>query len=207
MEQNLDRAEAIIDAYGCDQSNLIAIMQEMQGEYKYLSEGALTLIAEKLGISTAKVYSVATFYENFSLEAKGRHIIKVCTGTACHVRKSGPIYDSLRDALGLTGKRKTSADGLFTLETVACLGACGLAPVMTIDGEVHAKMTPEDALALVEDIRRRRRPPHETGKDDAGQLPRVPGQRPQRPEAERAGALYPDLRRHRLHRRRRHEDL
>ena len=146
---------AIIDAYGCDQSNLIAIMQEIQGEYKYLSEGALTLIAEKLGISTAKVYSVATFYENFSLEAKGRHIIKVCTGTACHVRKSGPIYDSLRDALGLTGKRKTSADGLFTLETVACLGACGLAPVMTIDGEVHAKMTPEDALALVEDIRRK----------------------------------------------------
>ena len=140
---------------GCDQSNLIAIMQEIQGEYKYLSEGALTLIAEKLGISTAKVYSVATFYENFSLEAKGRHIIKVCTGTACHVRKSGPIYDSLRDALGLTGKRKTSADGLFTLETVACLGACGLAPVMTIDGEVHAKMTPEDALALVEDIRRK----------------------------------------------------
>ena len=119
MEQNLDRAEAIIDAYGCDQSNLIAIMQEIQGEYKYLSEGALTLIAEKLGISTAKVYSVATFYENFSLEAKGRHIIKVCTGTACHVRK------------------------------------CGLAPVMTIDGEVHAKMTPEDALALVEDIRRK----------------------------------------------------
>ena len=89
--------------------------------YKYLSEGALTLIAEKLGISTAKVYSVATFYENFSLEAKGRHIIKVARpGTACHVRKSGPIYDSLRDALGLTGKRKTSADGLFTLETVAC---------------------------------------------------------------------------------------
>ena len=79
MEQNLERAEAIIDAYGCEQSNLIAIMQEIQGEYKYLSEGALTLIAEKLGISTAKVYSVATFYENFSLEAKGRHIIKVCT--------------------------------------------------------------------------------------------------------------------------------
>ena len=147
MEQNLDRAEEIISAYGCEQSNLIAIMQEIQGEYKYLSEAALTLIAEKLGISTAKVYSVATFYENFSLEAKGRHIIKVC------VRKSGPIYDALRDALGLTGKRKTSADGLFTLETVACLGACGLAPVMTVDGEVHSKMTPEAAVALVEEIR------------------------------------------------------
>ena len=140
--------------YGCEQSNLIAIMQEMQGEYKYLSEEALMLVAEKLGISTAKVYSVATFYENFSLEAKGRHIIKVCAGTACHVRKSQPIYDAIRDYLGLTGKKKTSADGMFTLETVACLGACGLAPVMTIDGEVHAKMTPEAALELLERMRK-----------------------------------------------------
>ena len=121
MEQNLDRAEAIIDAYGCDQSNLIAIMQEMQGEYKYLSEGALTLIAEKLGISTAKVYSVATFYENFSLEPRAGTSSRYAPARPATSRKSGPIYDSLRDALGLTGKRKTSADGLFTLETVACL--------------------------------------------------------------------------------------
>lgn len=144
----------IIDQYGCDQSHLIAIMQDIQAKYKYLSEDALTLVAEKLGISTAKVYSVATFYENFSLEAKGRHIIKVCAGTACHVRKSQPIYDAIRDYLGLTGKKKTSPDGMFTLETVACLGACGLAPVMTVDGEVHAKMTPEAALALLEQMRK-----------------------------------------------------
>ena len=153
MSNELTRASEIIDSYGCQQCNLIAIMQEIQAEYKYLSEEALTLVAEKLGISTAKVYSVATFYENFSLEAKGKHIIKVCAGTACHVRKSQPIYDAIHDYLGLTGKKKTSADGMFTLETVACLGACGLAPVMTIDGEVHAKMTPEAALALLEDIR------------------------------------------------------
>ena len=151
---SMDRVDQIIDSYGCQRHHLIAIMQEIQSEYKYLSEEALTLIAEKLGISTAKVYSVATFYENFSLEAKGRHIIKVCQGTACHVRKSQPIYDAIRDYLGLTGKKKTSADGMFTLETVACLGACGLAPVMTIDGEVHAKMTPEAALALLEQMRK-----------------------------------------------------
>lgn len=155
MGREKSNAVAIIERYGCDQSNLIAIMQEIQAEQKYLSEDVLTLIAEKLGISTAKVYSVATFYENFSLEAKGKYIIRVCAGTACHVRKSQPIYDALRDYLGLTGKRKTSADGLFTLETVACLGACGLAPVMTIDGEVHAQMTPETALALLADIRKR----------------------------------------------------
>ena len=154
INKELTRANEIIENYGCDQSNLIAIMQEIQAEYKYLSEDTLTLIAEKLGVSTAKVYSVATFYENFSLEAKGKYIIKVCAGTACHVRKSQPIYDAIHDYLGLTGKKKTSADGMFTLETVACLGACGLAPVMTIDGEVHAKMTPEAALALLEDIRK-----------------------------------------------------
>ena len=154
MSNALTRASEIIDSYDCKQSNLIAILQEIQAEYNYLSEEALTLVAEKLGVSTAKVYSVATFYENFSLEAKGKHIIKVCAGTACHVRKSGPIYDAIRDYLGLEGKKKTSADGMFTLETVACLGACGLAPVMTIDGEVHAKMTPEAALALLEQIRK-----------------------------------------------------
>ena len=154
INKELTRANEIIDSYGCQQCNLIAIMQEIQAEYKYLSEDTLTLIAEKLGVSTAKVYSVATFYENFSLEAKGKYIIKVCAGTACHVRKSQPIYDAIHDYLGLTGKKKTSADGMFTLETVACLGACGLAPVMTIDGEVHAKMTPEAALALLEDIRK-----------------------------------------------------
>ena len=154
MSNELIRAVEIIESYDCDQANLIAIMQEIQAEYKYLSEEALLLVAEKLGISAAKVYSVATFYENFSLEAKGKYVIKVCAGTACHVRKSGPIYDAIHDYLGLTGKKKTSADGMFTLETVACLGACGLAPVMTIDGEVHAKMTPEAALALLEDIRK-----------------------------------------------------
>ena len=149
------RTEEIIRSYDYDPSNLIAILQDIQAEYKYLSEESLTTVAEELGISTAKVYSVATFYENFSLEAKGKHIIKVCAGTACHVRKSGPIYDAVREYLGLTGKKKTSADGEFTLETVACLGACGLAPVMTIDGEVHSKMTPEAALALLEDIRKK----------------------------------------------------
>ena len=153
MKKGLEKANEIIESYGCKQENLIAIMQEIQLEYKYLSEEALTLVAEKLGVSTAKVYSVATFYENFSLEQKGKHIIKVCAGTACHVRKSQPIFDAIYEYLGLSGKRKTSADGMFTLETVACLGACGLAPVMTVDGEVYAKMTPESAVALLAEIR------------------------------------------------------
>ncbi len=154
-EAMLRRAEEIIDSYGCKRENIIAIMQDIQAEYKYLSQEVLEKIAEKLNIGVAKVYSVATFYENFSLEAKGKYIVKVCNGTACHVRKSQPIYDGLREYLGLQGKQKTSADQLFTLETVACLGACSLAPAMTINDEVHAKMTPEAAINLLEDIRRK----------------------------------------------------
>lgn len=153
MNTNRERVLSIIAEHGSDSSSLIAILQDVQAAYNYLSEENLTLIADTLGISISKVYSVATFYENFSLEAKGKHIIKVCAGTACHVRKSGPIYDAVYEYLGLHGKKKTSDDGLFTLETVACLGACGLAPVMTIDGEVHAKMDPETALALLAEIR------------------------------------------------------
>lgn len=155
MNTSKEKVLSIIAEHGNSSSNLIAILQDVQAEYNYLSEENLTLIADTLGLSVSKVYSVATFYENFSLEAKGRHIIKVCAGTACHVRKSGPIYDAVYEYLGLHGKKKTSDDGLFTLETVACLGACGLAPVMTIDGEVHAKMDPEAALALLEEIRRK----------------------------------------------------
>ena len=155
MKQQLAKVEQIVENYDCEPSNLIAIMQEIQTEFNYLSEAALEKIAEMLEIPISRVYSVATFYENFSLEAKGEHIIKVCTGTACHVRKSEPIYNALREELKLTGKKKTSDDGKFTLETVACLGACGLAPGVTIDGEVHSKMTPEAAVALINGIRRK----------------------------------------------------
>lgn len=154
MTKDLTRVEEIIASYGGETHQLIAIMQDIQSEYKYLSEDMLCLVAKQLDLSIAKVYSVATFYENFSLESKGKYIIRVCAGTACHVRKSEPIYDAIYKELGLSGKQKTSADGLFTLETVACLGACGLAPVMTINDTVHAKMTPESALALLAELRK-----------------------------------------------------
>ena len=153
-EISMDRVDAIVDSYGCQRHHLIAIMQDIQAEYKYLSPEVLERIAQKLDIGVAKVYSVATFYENFSLEAKGKYIIKVCDGTACHVRKSQPIYNAIREYLELEDKQKTSADSLFTLETVACLGACGLAPVVTVNDQVHSKMTPELAIELLEHLRK-----------------------------------------------------
>ena len=111
--------------------------------------------AQKLDISQSKIYGVATFYENFSLGAKGKNIIKICDGTACHVRKSVPILNAVYKELGLTEKKHTTDDMLFTVETVSCLGACGLAPVITINDHVHPKMTPESAIELVQAIKKK----------------------------------------------------
>ena len=153
-----ESCDAVVDQilahYEHRPSALIAVMQDVQAQYRYLPAEAIEQIAEGLGISVAKAYSVATFYENFSLEAKGKHIIRICDGTACHVRRSIPILEALRRELGVSEKKKTTDDMLFTLETISCLGACGLAPVMTLDDKVHPAMTPEKALALIDEIRK-----------------------------------------------------
>ena len=153
MNPQTERAAAIVEQYGCKTENLIAILQDIQAAYNYLSEANLTLVAQRLGISVSKVYSVATFYENFSFEAKGKYVIKVCDGTACHVRHSTPVLEALWKELGLSKKKHTTDDMMFTVETVSCLGACGLAPTMMVNDQAHPSMTPEKALALIEELR------------------------------------------------------
>ena len=148
-----DKTDEIIEHYGRKASSLIPIMQDVQAEYRYLPGELLTYIASKIGITKAKAYSVATFYENFSLEPKGKYIIKICDGTACHVRKSIPILETLRKELGLSDKKHTTDDMLFTVETVSCLGACGLAPAVMVNDTVHGSMTPEKAIEMLEKIR------------------------------------------------------
>ena len=148
-----DKADEIIAAHGEHQAALIPIIQDIQSEYRYLPPELLSYVAQKLGINEAKAYSVATFYENFSFEPKGKYIIKVCDGTACHVRKSIPILEALQKELGLSRKKHTTDDMLFTVETVSCLGACGLAPTLTVNNEVHPSMTPEKALELITELR------------------------------------------------------
>lgn len=145
--------EDIVDRHGNAPASLIAVLQDIQQEYRYVPEAAMEAVAAKMGISSAKIYSVATFYENFSLEPKGKYVIKICDGTACHVRKSIPILNELKKMLALDESRHTTPDGLFTLETVSCLGACGLAPVFTINDKVYAKMTPETARAVIGTLR------------------------------------------------------
>ena len=145
--------DSVLQKYDCDKTRFIAIMQEIQNEYKFLPKDALKYVAEKVDESEAELYGVATFYENFSMNEKGKYIIKVCNGTACHVRKSDDVQEAIYAATGLTPEDHISSDGLFTIERVACLGACSLAPVCTVNGVVHASMTPEKAHALIQELR------------------------------------------------------
>lgn len=145
--------DGIIDDLGCRPSSIIAMLQSIQEHYRYLPKDIFPYLSEKVGISQAKIYSIATFYENFSLEPKGRYVIKVCDGTACHVRNSIPILNTLRKELGLSASKATTDDLLFTVETVSCLGACGLAPVLTVNDKVHPAMTPDEAIALLDQLR------------------------------------------------------
>ncbi len=149
-----DYVDEVLEKYQNKKSALIAVLQEIQNEYKYLPEDMLERVSRKMDITPSKIFSVATFYENFSLEPKGKYIIKICDGTACHVRKSIPILNALRKELKLSDGKHSTDDMLFTLETVSCLGACGLAPVMTINDKVYAKMTPEAALKVINLIRK-----------------------------------------------------
>jgi NADH-quinone oxidoreductase subunit E len=143
---------AIVDAHGRNPARLVPILQAVQEEYRYLPQEVLTYIATALDISPARVFGVATFYGHFAIQPKGKHIVRLCDGTACHVKDSIPILEAIRKRLGLQGKQTTTDDMMFTVETVACLGACGLAPVVVIDEQVHGQVTPEGGVKLVEEI-------------------------------------------------------
>lgn len=145
--------DGIIDELGLRQSAIIAILQSIQEHYRYLPREVFPYLSKKIGISEARIYSTATFYENFSLEPKGSFVIKVCDGTACHVRKSIPILERLRKELGLSDKKVTTDDLGFTVETVSCLGACGLAPVITVNDKVYPAMTPDKVSELLNELR------------------------------------------------------
>ena len=145
--------DSIMAGHPRQESAVIAILQGIQEQYRYLPREVFPYLSQHLGISQARIYSVATFYENFSLEPKGKFVIRVCDGTACHVRKSIPILERLRKDLALADKQVTTADLGFTVETVSCLGACGLAPVLTVNDQVYPAMTPDKASELLRKLK------------------------------------------------------
>ena len=141
----------ILKSFEYNKSYLIAMLQKVQEVFRYLPEDAMTYIGEHVdGLSPATVYGVATFYAQFSLEPKGKYEIKVCDGTACHVRGSMPVLNAIRNKLKLKEGQTTCENGLFSLEIVSCLGACGLAPVCVINDKVYPQMT-SDAISTILD--------------------------------------------------------
>ncbi len=151
-ERSFQRVREIIEECGTQQSALIPILQKIQGEFRYLPQEILAFVATALDVPPATVYGVATFYAQFSMDPKGKYIVQVCDGTACHVRGNKTIIDALRSRLGLAPGQITTKDMRFTLELVSCLGACGLAPAVVVNGNVYGHMTPERVVSLLNEL-------------------------------------------------------
>jgi NADH-quinone oxidoreductase subunit E len=134
------QVDGIIERYGADKTALLAILQDIQGEANWLPREALTRVCERVGVPLSHVYRLATFFQAFSLEPRGRHICTVCMGTACHVRGAPMLVDKLARELGIPAGG-TSEDLEYTLETVNCVGACALGPLVIVDGEYHGNMS------------------------------------------------------------------
>ena len=142
------KLKAIIDANKHDKSHLMAVMQQAQDVYGYLPIEVQNMIAEGMNVPLEKVYGVATFYAQFSLSPKGDYHIAVCLGTACYVKGSGQIYDKLQEVLGIGGDECTP-DRKYSLTASRCIGACGLAPVLTVNEDVYGRLTVDDVKGIV----------------------------------------------------------
>lgn len=147
--------EPVLKAFGtAKRDSLIPILQAVQDEYGYLSREAMVQIGKHLKLPVSKVYGVATFYNQFRFHPQGKFHIQVCRGTACHVKGSAKVLDAVRQHLKLE-PGQTTRDGLFSLEVVACIGACGLAPVICVNGEFYAGVTAEKVGKIITECRRK----------------------------------------------------
>ena len=148
VEESLSRIKDILERHPADRGSLIPVLQDVQEDLGYLSEEAIEELARLMGISANEIYGVATFYTQFRFSPPGQHSIQSCQGTACHVRGGRKILEELEHRLGITAGQ-TTADGKFDLERLACLGCCALAPVVAVDGKVHARMTAKKIPSLL----------------------------------------------------------
>lgn len=144
----------VLDKHNREPSSLISILNEIQEEYHYIPRDIIEILADELKVSRAKIFGVITFYAQFKLVKPGKYMIKVCNGTACFVGGSGMIKNSLKFEFNILTDQ-TTEDGLFSMEEVSCIGACALAPVLDINGEVHGKMNTKKLKRAVKDIKRR----------------------------------------------------
>lgn len=145
---DLSKADEILDRYEGVDGALIPVLQKIQGEYGYLQEETINLVAERMNISASEIVGVATFYSQFRLKPRGVHLIKVCCGTACHVKGASKITEAFSEKLDVE-VGSTTKDTMYTLEEVACLGACSLAPIITLDGDVHGNLVPDSVADII----------------------------------------------------------
>ncbi|MBN2892792.1 MAG: NADH-quinone oxidoreductase subunit NuoE [Bacteroidales bacterium] len=151
MSQAIDK---ILEHTSTERDNLIPILQEIQEKEGFLSEEAITLVGKKIKLPTSKIYGVATFYNQFRFEPQGKYHIQLCRGTACHVLGSATVLAEVEKFLKIKAGQ-TSKDGIFSLEIVACIGACGLAPVISVNGNFHAKVTSESIKEIINSYRQK----------------------------------------------------
>ncbi|MBI9031588.1 NADH-quinone oxidoreductase subunit NuoE [bacterium] len=147
--RNFAKVKEIIEKYGTERSALIPVLQAIQGEFRYLPQEMLSFVATAMGIPQAEVFGVATFYAQFSTQPKGKHIVQVCDGTACHVRGASDIIKKFKKDLQIPEGKTTTDDLYVTLETVSCLGACALAPAVVVDGKVYGNVNFEDVARII----------------------------------------------------------
>ena len=144
--------DEVLERHPREPESLISVLQDVNKEFRYLPEKALRSVSDQLDVPLNRVYHAATFYSAFTLEPRGKHIIRVCMGTACHVRGAPKILEELSRRLGIASG-ETSADGEFTLETVNCLGACAIGPIVVLDGDYYGQMTPNKLRKLIQSVR------------------------------------------------------
>jgi NADH-quinone oxidoreductase subunit E len=151
MEVN-EKMKELASRYPREKRFSLAMLQDVQREFNYVPKEALGAVSEHLGVPLSRLYGMATFYKALSLRPKGRYAIKVCDGTACHIRSSLSVIEELEKVLGI-GLGGVTEDGMFSIETVNCVGACALAPVMLINGEYHGKLKAGDVAGIIEGYR------------------------------------------------------
>lgn len=143
-----EKVSTIISKYNGDRGQLVSILQDVQAEYYYLPKEAMIQVSDTMAIPVSQVYNMATFFRAFSLEPRGKHLINVCLGTACHVRGAVRVLEKIERSLGIK-RGETTGDRKFTLDTVNCMGACALGPVVKVDGEYFGQMSTDKVDPLV----------------------------------------------------------
>lgn len=153
-ESAVSKIVEICDRYKDEKTPLMMILSDIQNEYGYIPLEVQEIVSEKTGISVAEIYGVVTFYSFFSLEPKGKYVIGCCLGTACYVKGAQQVVDKFQEILKIA-PGETSDDGMFTLDALRCIGACGIAPAVSINGTVYPKMTVDQVAGVVEEYRQR----------------------------------------------------